>query len=223
MFEAFSFCETTKKMIDAMPTDTQLRFYKAVSDFGIYGIEPDFEGMEAVVWLPMYDFIQSSKANDEAWKEKQRTRGRHGGAPAGNRNAAKGKVEFTSTVQTHNSGTETDISNAQTHNQGALSGHHRAGFYPTAPPLSPPIAEHWEKVRKHGNTKRGVFSCEYLWLNLAPAKADRVRGVLNTYGADKVVKAIDAHFKDQKAIEKGWVCKDIYNFLERMAERYVEV
>ena len=88
---------------------------------------------------------------------------------------------------------------------------------------APPIASDWEKIRRHWNTKPGVFSCEYIWLNLAPPKRDRVIGVINTYGAEKLCEAMNAHFRDEKAREKGWLSRDLYNFLEKQAERYVEV
>jgi hypothetical protein len=50
-----------------------------------------------------------------------------------------------------------------------------------------------------------------------------VRGVINTYGAEKICKAIDAHLADEKAKKKGVISRILYNFLERQAEFYMEV
>jgi hypothetical protein len=54
-------------------------------------------------------------------------------------------------------------------------------------------------------------------------KRERVTGVINTYGAARICKAIDEHFTDAKAREKGYIYKDLYNFLENAAEKYTEV
>jgi hypothetical protein len=43
LFETFVMSETTYKQIEALSTDRQLAFYKAVSEYGLYAIEPNFE------------------------------------------------------------------------------------------------------------------------------------------------------------------------------------
>ena len=89
--------------------------------------------------------------------------------------------------------------------------------------MAPPIAHAWEEIKAHWNTKPGVMTCEKVWLNMSPVTSDRVRGTINTYSVGAICKAIDAHFRDKTAIEKGFLCHDLYNFLEKHAERYVEV
>jgi hypothetical protein len=67
----------------------RLRFYDALFDFGMDGIEPDFEGVDEIIWIPMRDFILQSKQTDEHWHDKQRKNAKLGGAPKGNQNARK--------------------------------------------------------------------------------------------------------------------------------------
>jgi hypothetical protein len=59
----------------------QLKFFWAVTDFGLDGIEPKFEGIELAIWIPMRDLILNSKRQDEAWRTKQRENGKKGGRP----------------------------------------------------------------------------------------------------------------------------------------------
>lgn len=77
-FLSFVFPETTKKQIDAMPTpEMKLKFYIAVTNYGMYGIEPeDLSDMELLIWIPMKDLICNCKTSK-------------GGAPEGNQNACK--------------------------------------------------------------------------------------------------------------------------------------
>jgi hypothetical protein len=89
MFSTFCIGETTLEQISILPPDTQLKFFWALSNYGLNGIEPDFTGLELAVWIPMRDLVRSSKKNDEVWKEKKRAAGTKGGAPAGNANASK--------------------------------------------------------------------------------------------------------------------------------------
>jgi hypothetical protein len=89
LFSSFVVCETTRNQLKKMRPEMRLRFYDALFDFGIEGIEPDFEYMEDIIWTPMRDFILLSKQDDEQWHEKQRESGKQGGAPKGNNNARK--------------------------------------------------------------------------------------------------------------------------------------
>ena len=77
-FKSFVFSETTKKQIDLMPTpEMKLKFYEAVTDYGMFGIEPEnLNGIEMIIWLPMKDLMDNSKSSK-------------GGAPSGNQNAQR--------------------------------------------------------------------------------------------------------------------------------------
>ena len=77
-FKSFVFSETTKKQIDLMPTpEMKLKFYEAVTNYGMFGTEPEnLNDIEIIIWLPMKDLIDNSKSSK-------------GGAPSGNQNAQK--------------------------------------------------------------------------------------------------------------------------------------
>ena len=76
----FVISETTVKQIKALPENIQLKFYNAVVEFGLYGIEPDFTDMEYALWIGIRDLIAHMKRKDESWLQKQRESGRKGAA-----------------------------------------------------------------------------------------------------------------------------------------------
>ncbi|GMO33939.1 MAG: hypothetical protein Ta2B_14430 [Termitinemataceae bacterium] len=81
-FSTFVMSETTIEQIRAIKDEKlQLKFFWAVTDFGMKGLEPDFTGIELAVWIPMRDLIINSKRQDEAWRQKQRENGIKGGRP----------------------------------------------------------------------------------------------------------------------------------------------
>jgi hypothetical protein len=80
-FSTFVMSETTRNQIKVLPQEMQLKFFWAVMDFGLDGVEPDFGGIELALWIPMRDLILSSKRKDEAWHDKQRQNGKKGGRP----------------------------------------------------------------------------------------------------------------------------------------------
>jgi hypothetical protein len=61
IFNSFVLCETTFKQINDLPENYRLKFYEAVCNYGIYGIEPDFSGLENTVWISMKDIIDSNR------------------------------------------------------------------------------------------------------------------------------------------------------------------
>jgi hypothetical protein len=80
-FSSFVISETTRNQIKALPQEMQLKFFWAVTEFGLDGIDPNFDGIELALWIPMRDFILSSKRKDEAWHNKQQENGKKGGRP----------------------------------------------------------------------------------------------------------------------------------------------
>ena len=56
-FSTFVISETTLNQIKALPEEMQLKFFWAIANYGIEGIEPDFIGMELAIWIPMRDLI----------------------------------------------------------------------------------------------------------------------------------------------------------------------
>jgi len=65
MFSTFMLSETTLKQIKILPEDLQLKFFWAISNYGIEGIEPDFTGMELAIWISMRDLINAHRANNK--------------------------------------------------------------------------------------------------------------------------------------------------------------
>jgi hypothetical protein len=80
-FSTFVMSETTRNQIKALPQEMQLKFFWAVTDFGLDGIEPKFDGIELAIWIPMRDLVLNSKRQDEVWRNKQRENGKKGGRP----------------------------------------------------------------------------------------------------------------------------------------------
>ncbi|GHV74886.1 hypothetical protein AGMMS49940_21880 [Spirochaetia bacterium] len=78
LFTTFAMSETTVNQLREMAPEMRLRFYDAISDFGISGIEPDFTGLEKIIWIPMRDLILSMKKSDEEWHKKQSNNGKKG-------------------------------------------------------------------------------------------------------------------------------------------------
>lgn len=102
-FLSFVFCETTKKQLDAMAPEMRLRFYDAITDYGIYGKEPELSDLERLIWIPIKDLIDNSKQN-------------RGGAPAGNQNARK-QPQQVETVETNKNEKTTDSTETTQNNQ----------------------------------------------------------------------------------------------------------
>jgi hypothetical protein len=75
MFASFVFCETTLKQINDLPENLRLKFYEAVTNYGMYGIEPNFSGLENTVWISMKDIIDTVKDK----REKRKRAGKAGG------------------------------------------------------------------------------------------------------------------------------------------------
>jgi hypothetical protein len=73
--------ETTRNQIKALPQEMQLKFFWAVMDFGLDGIEPNFDGIELAIWIPMRDLILNSKRQDKTWRSRRQENGKKGGRP----------------------------------------------------------------------------------------------------------------------------------------------
>jgi hypothetical protein len=80
-FSTFIMSETTLNQIKALPPEKQLQFFWAVADYGVDGIEPEFDGVDLAVWIPMRDLILHTKRKDEIWRLKRQENGKKGGRP----------------------------------------------------------------------------------------------------------------------------------------------
>ena len=110
-FSTFVLSETTVNQINALPDTMQLKYYKAVADYGLNGIEPDFIGMELAVWISMRDLILHTKRKDEKWRQKQQENGKKGGRPKTQNNPDEPKKP----TETQNNPDDNWV-NTETHN-----------------------------------------------------------------------------------------------------------
>jgi hypothetical protein len=74
-FDTFIFSETTINQIRALPEESQLKYFWAVTNYSLEGIESNFTGIELAVWIPMRDLIDTICFN-HAQKKKS---GKNGG------------------------------------------------------------------------------------------------------------------------------------------------
>jgi hypothetical protein len=67
---SFMMNETTISQIKVLPEEHQLKFFWAVSNFGLYGTEPKFDGLEQAVWIPMREqLIVKTPAKESTKRE----------------------------------------------------------------------------------------------------------------------------------------------------------
>jgi len=81
-FKSVKISETAYEQIKNVPEDKQLKYFIAICEYGMNGIEPDFNGIEKSVWISMQHYIDYSQEKANWFSEI----GKKGGAPVGNRN-----------------------------------------------------------------------------------------------------------------------------------------
>ena len=77
MAMSFIFYETFAKQLKLLDKELRYRFYEAIIEYGLYGTEPDFTGLEACAWLPIQESIDNAKAR----RIKNTEDGKRGGRP----------------------------------------------------------------------------------------------------------------------------------------------
>lgn len=77
MSVSFIFYETFAKQLKLLDKELRYIFYEAIIEYGLYGIEPDFKGLEACAWLPIQEAIDNAKAR----RIKNTEEGKRGGRP----------------------------------------------------------------------------------------------------------------------------------------------
>lgn len=77
MAETFIFYETFAKQLKLLDKELRYRFYEAIIEYGLYGTEPNFTGLEACAWLPIQEAIDNAKAR----RIKNTEDGKRGGRP----------------------------------------------------------------------------------------------------------------------------------------------
>lgn len=77
MAMSFIFYETFSKQLKLLDKELRYRFYEAIIEYGLYGTEPNFTGLEACAWLPIQEAIDNAKAR----RIKNTEDGKKGGRP----------------------------------------------------------------------------------------------------------------------------------------------
>ena len=74
---SFVFYETFESVIEELPEEMQLKFYKYITQYGLHGIEPEITGIEKAIWT------QIQFAIDQAQNRRKRAieNGNKGGRP----------------------------------------------------------------------------------------------------------------------------------------------
>lgn len=74
---SFVFYETFESVIEELPEEMQLKFYKYITQYGLHGIEPEVTGIEKAIWT------QIQFAIDQAQNRRKRAieNGNKGGRP----------------------------------------------------------------------------------------------------------------------------------------------
>ena len=74
---SFVFYETFESVIEELPEEMQLKFYKYITQYGLHGIEPEVSGIEKAIWT------QIQFAIDQAQNRRKRAieNGNKGGRP----------------------------------------------------------------------------------------------------------------------------------------------
>ena len=62
MSVSFIFYETFSKQLKLLNKELRYKFYEAIVEYGLYGTEPDFTGLEACAWIPIQESIDNAKA-----------------------------------------------------------------------------------------------------------------------------------------------------------------
>ena len=84
----FQFYETFENIIDLLPVDDQLKFYKSLVRYGLFGEEAKLKGKDKVIFQP----IKEALDNQFTRKITNRENGKKGGAPKGTRNNPNGRL-----------------------------------------------------------------------------------------------------------------------------------
>ena len=109
LFSTFVLCETTVNQLRALPENMQLKFFWALIDFGIDGIEPELTGTEKAIWIPMRDIIYKMKQKDEKWREKQRENGKKGAEKRWQRHSENSDAIKCHSENSHNNNNNNNI------------------------------------------------------------------------------------------------------------------
>jgi hypothetical protein len=243
-FSTFIMSETTRNQIKALPKEKQLKFFWAVMNFGLDGIEPDFDGIELAVWIPMRDLILSSKRQDEVWRTKQRENGKKGGRPKKKsstndetQNNPKNPAVFDETQKTqgfsdenpktHNE-KENDNVNEKENGKGEKRPFSFSPFIKTSEPEGPDspdlppkdYSKIFEEVKSKWKEITGQETREFL-LTISPVKREKFINTLANYTLEEIVNAIRNYWFTKNNPEEYDIGNRIYGTLYGFLENGV--
>lgn len=87
----FQFYETFENIINLLPNEEQLKFYKSLVRYGLFAEEPKLEGKDVALFQPIREALDDQYTR----RIKNKDNGKKGGAPKGNRNATKEQPKTT--------------------------------------------------------------------------------------------------------------------------------
>ncbi|MBR0031904.1 MAG: hypothetical protein IJP61_06430, partial [Treponema sp.] len=58
---SYIFYETFYKVLEELDKETKLKFYEALTEYGLFGKEPEFTGIEKALWIQMKFGIDNAK------------------------------------------------------------------------------------------------------------------------------------------------------------------
>ena len=105
---SFVFYETFESVIEELPEEMQLKFYKYITQYGLHGIEPEVTGIEKAIWT------QIQFAIDQAQNRRKRAieNGNKGGRP--NKTITENNPNETQNNQTITENNPNETQNNQT-------------------------------------------------------------------------------------------------------------
>lgn len=139
MSMSFVFYETFTKQLKCLDAETRCRFYDAITEYGLYEVEPDFTGIELSVWIPIKESIDNAKAR----REKSIDDGKKGGRPE-----TPQEVQDNICEDLKNGLTQKEIAEKHNISQQTVSNTKKKVFSTKKQEVLP-------------NTKNGVFSTKY--------------------------------------------------------------
>ena len=139
MSMSFVFYETFTKQLKCLDAETRCRFYDAITEYGLYEVEPDFTGIELSVWIPIKESIDNAKAR----REKSTEVGKKGGRPE-----TPQEVQDNICEDLKNGLTQKEIAEKHNISQQTVSNTKKKVFSTKKQEVLP-------------NTKNGVFSTKY--------------------------------------------------------------
>jgi len=236
-FATFIMSETTVSQLKALPDNLKWKFFEAVTDYGLYGIEAEFEGLENVIWMGIRDLIFHSKRKDERWHETKRENGRKGGAPVGNNNASK-QPKTTETTEnnlnnlkqptesetTNNLNLNLNLNLNDNLNDNLNLKKEEEPFSLKLNPSSENTSQRIEKLKENYNTLKIGPPFKKSVINMSPIELRDLMRIMAIYSDDVAIKAMENYqaVKPPEYDRKGCEYQSFISFMTKGIEKYCD-